>query len=72
MKLYPAKFSIRKPYSRDALPLPPPATTVGLSKKRPNLDARTCRDSFNLLDPADDIDLHFLILSEILWAGKTS
>ena len=72
MWLYPTTFSIWKLHSSDALQLPPPATAVRLSKKRPHFDARTGRDRFNLLDLADDLEFHSPILSENLWAINAS
>ena len=54
--------SIRNPHSCDTLQLAPLAATVRFAKKRPNFDARSCRDCLNLLDRADDIQFHYVIL----------
>ena len=54
--------SIQKPHGCDTLQLAPPSAPISLAKKRPNFDARSYGNCLNLLDRADDIEFHYVIL----------
>ena len=64
MQLYAMQSSIRKPHSCNTLQFQfaPPAAAVSFTKKGPNFDAWSCRNCLNLLDRADDIEFHYVIL----------
>lgn len=64
MQLDPAQIAVGKANRGDTLHLAPAATTVSLAKKRPDLNAQTCCDGFNLRDRTNDIEFHLLILSQ--------
>src|SRR5437870_1542048 len=51
-------LAIAKSHRCNTLQLAPAATTVSLSKKRPDLNTGTCCDGFDVRDSANDIEFH--------------
>ena len=63
MQLNSMQAAVPKAYCCNSLEFAPPTATMSLAKKRLKFDARTGCNSFNLLDRADDLEFHSMILS---------
>jgi len=61
MNLRPADESVRKPHSRNALPLSPSARTVGLVEQATESNGRTAGDCLDRTYFAEELDLLFHI-----------
>ena len=63
MQLNSMQAAVQKAYCCNSLAFAPPTAAMNLAKERLKFDARTCCNSFNPLDLADDLEFHSLILS---------